>query len=182
MVSALNHEIIEKSWDVTPLTDIRKDGHYFPLSGKGESSALICLSRIRKNCLCGFKIRPLQGFLLFLASQSCIPMYCAIFQGEESTEGVGGKGEGKASGPLFKEATELWHNLRSLAEWSIPLRMMVNQLLCTCSAPWLPLEGSSLVMTLGWEWTDHSECEHDQSVPLCTHITLFKWLLAPQVL
>ena len=176
MVSALNHEIIEKSWDVTPLTEIRKEWR------KGESSAVFCLSRIRKNCLCGFKIRPLQGFLLFLASQSCIPMYCAIFQGEESTEGAGGKSEEKASGPLFKEATELWHNLRSLAEWSIPLRMMVNQLLFTCSAPWLPLEGSSLVMTLGWEWTDHSECEHDQSVPLCTHITLFKWLLAPQVL
>ena len=87
MVSALNHEIIEKSWDVTPLTEIRKEWR------KGESSAVFCLSRIRKNCLCGFKIRPLQGFLLFLASQSCIPMYCAIFQGEESTEGAGGKGE-----------------------------------------------------------------------------------------
>ena len=83
----------------------------------------------------------------------------------------------RASDPLFKEATELWHNLRSLSEWSIPLRMMGNQLLCTCSAPWLPLEGSSLVMTLGCEWSDHSECEHDHSVQLCTHITLFKWLL-----
>ena len=83
----------------------------------------------------------------------------------------------RASDPLFKEATELWHNLRSLSEWSIPLRMMGNQLLCTCSAPWLPLEGSSLVMTLGCEWSDRLECERDHSVQLCTHITLFKWLL-----
>ena len=52
--------------------------------------------------------------------------------------------------------------------------MMGNQLLCTCSAPWLPLEGSSLVMTLGCEWSDHLECEHDHSVELCKH---FKWLL-----
>ena len=67
--------------------DIRKDGR------KGESSAVFCLSRIRKNCLCGFKIRTLQGFFLFLASESCIPMYCAIFEGEESTEGACDKGE-----------------------------------------------------------------------------------------
>ena len=106
-------------------------------------------------------------------------MYCAMFQGEESTEGAGGKGEKKASGHLHshKEATGLWHNLRSLAEWSIPVKMMVNQLLCTCLAPWLPLEGSSLVMTLGCEWSDHLECEHDHSVQLCKHVTLFKWLL-----